>query len=244
MGVTLLHRTTRTLEPTPCGRELFLAAQRIHDEARTALAAATHESTRGVLRIKSPAGIVGERLVAPAIARLVQAHNLRVDLECSDTRTAAVEGDVDAVIRLGTARQAGLIVRKAGSTHDVVLAAPDIAASIETPADLNAQRWMIHTDLPRRIRLGRGDGSEAINMRESVLVNDSGALVGLVRAGAGVGVAPRAAVRDELEAGTLIELFPALPVRRLQLFVLLPSRQTPARVRLLVEALKQTLESP
>ncbi|MEM6295140.1 MAG: LysR family transcriptional regulator [Myxococcota bacterium] len=241
MGVTLLHRTTRTLEPTPAGRELFAAAQRIHNEARTALAAATHESTRGRLRIKSPAGIVAERIVAPAVAQVVREHDLQVDLECSDTRTAAVEGNVDAVIRLGTARQAGLIMRKAGTTHDVVLASPEVAASVSAPAELGTQGWILHSDLPRRIRLGRGDDSVALTMRESVIVNDSGALVGLVRSGAGVGVAPRAAVREELEAGTLVELFPSLPVRKLQLFVLLPSRKTPARVRLLVDALKRSL---
>lgn len=243
LGVTLLHRTTRRVETTRAGAELLERVSGLLDATASALHDASANATRGVgtLRIKTPGGIVAERIVAPAVARVVREHGVQVDLEASDQRTAPVEGDVDGVVRMGTAREAGLIMRKLGSTEDIVVATPSLARTVASVEDLREVQWVLHTSLPRRVSLRRGRGSLSVTMRTAARVDDSSALLGLVAGGAGFGILPRAAVGPELASGQLVEPFGGCPVRPTHLFMLLPSRRVPTRVKRLIDALKTAL---
>lgn len=244
LGVALLHRTTRSVELTRPGAALLDRVSGLLDDAAAALhdASAASEDPVGVLRIKTPAGIVAERIVAPAVATLVRDHGLRVDLEASDARTTPVEGDIDAVVRMGTAREDGVIMRKLGVTEEVVVAAPELAATVRTVEDLREARWVVHTSFPRRVSIPAGAGSVSVTMRAHAVVDDSSALLGMLVGGAGFGLLPRAAIRPELERGLLAEPLAGCGVRAASLFLLLPSRRSPRRITLLVRALKSALE--
>ncbi|MGH1346326.1 MAG: LysR substrate-binding domain-containing protein [Nannocystales bacterium] len=67
------------------------------------------------------------------------------------------------------------------------------------------------------------------------------ATLGLVRAGAGLALLPRAGLEGELRRG-LVELFPERRIRSADIFVSMPSRnRVPKRVRLLVDGMKEAL---
>lgn len=246
LGVTLLHRTTRRVETTRAGAELLERVGGLLDATATALHDASTHAARGVgtLRIKTPGGIVAERIVAPAVARVVREHGIEVDLEASDHRTAPVEGDVDGVVRMGTAREAGLVMRKLGSTEDVVVAAPSVVGAVTSVEALREVQWVVHTSLPRRVSIRRAKTSVSVTMRAVARVDDSSALLGLLVGGAGFGILPRAVIGPELASGQLVEPFGGCAVRPTHLFLLLPSRRVPVRVKRLIEALKTALNPP
>ena len=189
LGVTLLHRTTRTLRPTQVG-EAFLdrcgALVELADEAVSEAVAAS-DNPVGVLRLSSPGGLIAEQIVAPVITRLVREHGITVDLRCSDARRPLVEGGFDVALRVGIPREAGLVMRRVGRTREVLVASPELAATIETPEDLNRIGWVCHAELPRNLALGKSGRAQTLAMRPVALVDDSVAMLELIRRGVGVG---------------------------------------------------------
>ena len=245
LGVTLLHRSTRSCELTQVGRELFERCALVRDLASEAIldASAASEELVGTLRLAAPGGLIGARLVAPVLAQLARDHGLSAELQCEDRRVGLVAGGFDAALRVGTPREAGLIMRRVGRTPEVLVASPAVAATICEPADLDAAPWVVHAALPRRIELiGPGRRRRALVMRATVVVNDGAAMMGLLRHGAGVGVVPLVTSRPELDSGALVRLFEGSHVRQADIFVLLPSRKrVPRRVRLFIEGLQAWL---
>lgn len=245
LGVALLYRTTRALRTTAAGDELLEGCRQLEQVGQTTLEEVSAGSARpvGVLRITAPAGIVGERLVAPVVAKLVREHGLTVDLDCTDERQPLVEGGFDASIRVGTPRESSLVMRRVGRTQDIVVAAPGLAQRARQAPDLGELRWVVHKTLPRRFVLtGPGRRRTRVTMREAVLVNDSTMMIGLLRGEAGLGLLPRICLSDDLDRGTLEEVFCERYACMLDIFVLYPTRKRlPTRVRLLVEAMKEAL---
>ncbi len=246
MGVSLLRRSTRKVALTRIGASFLSECAAVRETASAALLAANAASERvaGRLRVRSPGGIVGERIVVPALAELTRAHGVELELDCSDDRTDPIAGEVDAVIRLGAARDSALVMRRVGRTPDVVVATPALARGLEDPAQLRERPWIVHRAFPRRVTIGRkGSRRSSITMRVVAEVNDSSALLGLALRGVGLAIMPRAALRPELASGRLVEPFPDAPVRTAQFFVLLPSRRIPQRVRLMITLLARQLEA-
>ena len=245
LGVTLLHRTTRSLRMTEAGDELLESCRELEAVGRSALeeVAARSESPVGILRVTAPGGFIADKLVVPVLAGLARDHGIAVDLDCSDDRRPLVEGGYDAAIRVGTPRESGLVMRRVGKTKKVIVGQPELAARVRSPADLGEMPWVVHKVLPRRFTLvGPGRRQTKVVMRAAVLVNDSTTMLGLVRGGAGLALIPRIGLQDELDRGGLVELFPDRHAQSADIFVLLPSRKrVPKRVRLLVEGLKAAL---
>lgn len=242
LGVTLLHRTTRSVRTTEIGEAFLGQCAAITKLAGEALAGAASASERpvGTLRVAAPSGVIGERLVAPAMARLARDHGVRVDLRCSDRRVRLVEEGLDAAIRLGIPTEAGLTMRRLARSDEIVVAPPALAARMHEPNDLIEAPWVAHAALSRRITLqGPGRARLSIDLRAAAVVDDGAAMLGLLRGGAGVGVVPRVMVGPDLRAGDLVQLFPRWRARTADLFILMPSKRPPRRVRLLIEALRE-----
>jgi len=245
LGVTLLQRTTRSCTLTAIGRELLERGTVIADLADRAFrdAESASENAIGTLRLAAPGGLVGERIVGPVVARLVREHGIQTELQCDDRRTGLVAGGFDAAIRVGTPRESGLIMRRVGRTPEVLVASPELAATIDRPEQLHDAPWVVHASLPRRVTLhGPGRRRMDLVIKPTVTVDDGAAMMGLIRSGAGVGLVPLVVSRPELEAGALVRLFEERHTRHADIFVLLPSaKRVPKRVRLLIEGLKQVL---
>ena len=245
LGVSLLHRTTRSVRLTEAGEELLGESQALEQQGRAALEGVAARAGRpvGVLRVTSPGGVFGERLLAPVLARLIREHDLSVDLHCADERISVVEGGFDAAVRLGMPRASDLVMRRVGRSDEIVVCAPalvEVAAAAESIGEL---RWVVHRALPSQFVLhGPGRRRRHVRLRDRILVNDSAAMMGMVRAGAGLAIIPRVGVEEDLRSGTLVEVFPDRRARIVDVYVLYPSRErVPVRVRLLVEGLRNAL---
>jgi DNA-binding transcriptional LysR family regulator len=246
LGVTLLHRTTRTLRPSAVG-EAFLARctelTALASEAVSEVVAASEHAV-GTLRVTSPGGILAERLVVPALARLSREHGIPVDLRCSDARRSLVEGGFDASIRVGRPSEAGLVMRRIGRCDEILVATPGLAARVRRPAQLERLPWVCHAELPHTFTLHTPPRRAfTLTMRPVAVVDDNTALFGLVRAGAGAGLVVRLLAEDALASGQLVHLLPEWRARTMDVFVLLPSaKRIPRRVKLLIEVLREQLQ--
>jgi len=185
---------------------------------------------------------VTERFVAPALSRLAAEHGILIDLHSADHRVPLVEQGFDASIRIGTPVEAGLTMRRLGRAEEVLVCTPELARTIRSPDDLAEAPWVTHTELPRQFTLqGERRKRRKVVMRPVARVNESIALVSLIRRGVGVGRILEFAVAEEIARGELVRVLPTWRAGLVDIFVLMPAPRPPPRVRLLIEALREVL---
>ena len=117
IGLRLLHRTTRKIEPTEAGQLYFERCKRIVDEARLA-----HEQLGEMLA--RPSGLLRASLppdfaifyMAPLIAEFAQIYpGISFEFDLSPQQADLISDPVDVVIRMGEPPNSNLIARKLAS---------------------------------------------------------------------------------------------------------------------------------
>ncbi len=214
VGQRLLDRSGRRVEPTEAGRRLYLAAQRVlqaEQQLLDELATGEGAELRGMLAVGASTG-PGGRLVPLLACEFARRHpGLRVALSIFDTQTvidrvAARELELGVV---GARTRARALDFEPLARDEIVLAVPRghrLAGRIVDAADLSGEtliemqegagvRQVVEGELRRaRVRL-RAAARIELGLQESVK--------SAVLAGYGVGFISRAALEEELAAGTL-----------------------------------------
>ena len=214
VGQRLLDRSGRRVEPTEAGRRLYLAAQRVlqaEQQLLDELAAGDGAELRGMLAVGASTG-PGGRLVPLLACEFARRHpGLRVALSIFDTQTvidrvAARELELGVV---GARTRARTLDFEPLARDEIVLAVPRghrLAGRTVEAADLSGEtliemqdgagvRQVVEGELRRaRVRL-RPAARIELGLQESVK--------SAVAAGYGVGFISRAALEEELAAGTL-----------------------------------------
>lgn len=247
LGGRLLHRTTRRLTPTQAGLDVLAVAERVvaaTEEVRALIEA--HQGTpTGTLRVATTHDL-GARFVAPAVARLCEAHpELRAELILDDALTDPVAQRLDAMVRLGVLADSTLVARRLAEDVDVVAAAPSLAARwhhVDEPRALAAAPWVAHASFvqTKRHRFRHTDGTvqELVMPTPRVVANSTSALRELIVGGVGLGILPSHRLGDDLRDARVERLVPAWSGRAIGVYLLLPSgRLVPRRVSLFGEEL-------
>ena len=160
-------------------------------------------------------------MVAPIAAALTRQHPaLKVDLVFDDTVHDLVAEGFDVALRLGAVATSSLIVRRLASEPEIVVASPavmDERGEPRSPKDLGGAPWVVHSGL--RVRsswtLRSSDGHRAqVSIGVRVSTNNVVAMRDLLIAGAGYGLLPLHAVREDLAAGRLRHAFPGWSSRK------------------------------
>lgn len=241
LGLALLHRTTRSVGPTPAGRELFERVQPLVEGLERAEEALNEarDVVSGLLRVSVPP------VLAPAIARLLlqlqQDHPLlRVEL-LGDVGWADLRADtVEVAVRAGRVVDPDLVVRHLGDAGLVAAASPAYLARHGAPETLDA---LAHH------RLLRGAGPEGphrwwplcaggrVAVDGSFCTNDQLAVQAAMVDGGGIGLVDDLTAGPDLAAGRLVPVLPGVVGGRLPLRAVLARRdRQPARVRAFVDA--------
>ncbi|CAI9121406.1 LysR family transcriptional regulator [Brytella acorum] len=253
MGTRLLARTTRSVSPTPNGSIFHTHCLRLiadMDEAeRLFLDEASHVT--GLVRVDLP-GRIGRLIVCPALPEFLERHpDIEVELGMSDRVVNLVENAIDCVLRVGPLEDSSLVVRKLGELTLINVASPAYLARHGMPRSPN--------DLPEHVAVryaspstGRiedwewmdGDTPRRVLMRGRVTVNSAEALIACAIAGLGLIQIPAYDVRDQLQAGTLVEVLGAWRSEALPISLLYPHRQhLSRRVRLFSDWLENVLRA-
>ena len=115
----------------------------------------------------------------------------------------------------------------------------------QVPADLSQHACLRYSLYPQGTdwRLRLADGSECrVPVSGPLTANNGDVLVQAACAGMGIIYQPRFLLETHLQQGTLRLLFESLPARQAEVYAVYPARRhLPARVRVLVEHLRERL---
>ena len=249
-GVSLFHRSTRSLSLTSEGQRLLEPARRMVEAAEEgfdAIADISGDPT-GTLRISAPAFLMNSPQVS-ALWRFARRYpSVGVTLCSSDEQINLVAEGFDMAIRLGVMGDSTLKSRKIGSFERALVAAPSYLESIDTlssPGDLTRCDFVLLDMLPEKFVLLRGDEEVAVHPEQSrVLVNSISGARSAVLAGLGIQKLPLIEVGADLAAGRLVQVLPDWSMATSNIYAVWPeSSRRGTLVGLLLDHLLEVQDS-
>jgi DNA-binding transcriptional LysR family regulator len=247
LKTALLLRTTRRVEPTEAGRLLHARCIMILREAENAVdeLAQTNAAPMGALRVAAP-NDYGASMIAPLAARFARKYPAcSVDLILSDTKIDLIANQIDVSIRVGWLNDSNLQARRIASFQQLLVAAPDLAASLNTnkPDELAAAPFIANGALsePLLWRFTKGDfESRTVRMRQTIAINTTPAVLAAALAGGGLSVLPDFLVAGHLKARRLVHVLPSWTLPSGGIHVVYPAaRFRPPKVTAFVAMLSQ-----
>ena len=142
LGVTLLHRTTRSVKLTVRGSIFLDRARQLLEDLEDAHRRVRGDDARpsGQLTVAAPI-MFGKLHVLPIVERLLHEFpDLSVQLSLSDRVVHLAEDGVDVAVRIGALGDSALKALKVGEVRRVTVASPSYLAGrppIEAPPDLS-----------------------------------------------------------------------------------------------------------
>lgn len=245
----LLNRTSRGLNPTAAGQELYESAVRIladldDTESRIGRGSA---SPAGLVRFATPPALVRMYVVPRLPAFLAQYPDVSVELSVSERHADLIRDGIDIALRVGQLNDSGLVARRVGSLHTCTVATPAYLARHGTPADPSALRGhqlvvAHHHGATVPWPFATPDGPWSFLPAGHVSSNNADDIRAALLAGLGINHGPRALFHADLAAGRLVTLLddaaPApLPIH----LVYADGRRIPRRVRVFAEFLTDVL---
>lgn len=208
VGAQLLQRTTRSMQLTEIGAELYARCARIAEEAAEAerAIASLQGAPRGLLRVAAPVTF-GLRHLAPLVAPFLAAQpEIRLDLVLSDAAPDWSTDRVDVAVRIAPRADAGCVAHLLAPSPHVVVASPGYFARRgvpRQPEELRAHACLLYSSLPTptlwRFRRGR-----SIRVSGRLSVNHGETLRRAVLDGVGVAYMPRFIVGEDVASGRLV----------------------------------------
>lgn len=216
LGVRLFQRTTRRLALTEAGCALLERAAPLVDELLGVLEA-TREGrgvVEGTLRLTASVSF-GQHVLMPLLGGLRSLYpKLRLECLFTDANLDLVAERIDLAVRLAPSLDGDMVAVKLMDTRYRVVASrayKDGAAPVETPSDLSGHPCVVFPlrDFRTRWRFRDATGADttvpidgAIALLPAIAVREA-ALQGL-----GPALLPDWLIRDDLDAGRLVDLFP------------------------------------
>ena len=245
---TLMHRDSRKITLSAAGRRFYESVVTAVDALGAAVAELEHsrKEPRGSVRITAPTDL-GRMLLSPMFVAFLERYpEISLDVMLSNRLVDLGQEGIDLAVRAGRVLQGDLIARKLCDSALQLAASPKLGARLAASDDIRSleqQPFVLYRAEGRgqRIKLERGAGkrqkSVELSVSGRVNVDDYAALAELVSAGQGVGLMPGIHVRDGVQTGRLMRVFPEWSSRAAHVYLVYPTRQQPERVRLLTEFL-------
>lgn len=140
LGVQLLRRTTRRVEPTEVGAGIYEHGRSILREmaAADALVSSLGKSLQGSVRLSVPTGL-GHLLVSRLLVAFKRAYpDIRLDVRFDNRVSDLIGEDVDVALRIVSNPPESLVATLLAEVDWVLCAAPDYLAVHGTPKTLDA----------------------------------------------------------------------------------------------------------
>ncbi len=257
VGVRLLNRTTRSLQPTEAGCIFYEHALNVLEaveRAESSMAMASGVPT-GSLRVAAPLGF-GRRILAPLVSEFHAAHpKVEVRLRLSDHPVDLLSESVDVAIRMSALPDSSFIVRKLADCPRVLCASPaylERRGTPQTPQELLTHNCLVlrfpgSTDF--RWTLSTPDGPLTLPVSGHFDADDGDVLTEWALEGEGIVMKPYWEVAGALREGKLKVILPDVPPDPVSLVMLYPHRHLlPAKVRafadFLIEKSRLLIERP
>lgn len=250
----LFLRSTRLLMLTDAGEALLIRARQILDalaDAQQELASMKGEVT-GILRVAC-FPTFGKRYVLPVMGQLASQYpDLRLELDLTERLADPVAERLDLVIRIGDLADSTLIASRLATQTRILCASPAYLERAGAPAAVNAIGCHRLIDkLHGADLLGwtdvLGHPARACGGQPVFACDDFEAMRLAAQEGMGIAYLPDWVVGPDIKAGNLRQLFPEWsqqPRATTGIHALRALRQPPARVTVLLDALRAAIGQP
>ena len=214
LGVRLLNRTTRRLEPTARG-------ERYHGDMVAVLAAIREAEGRvmdraarpsGPLRVSAPTSF-GRLHIAPRLKPFLDDHpDIALELNLSDGFSDLLGEGIDLAIRIAPSVEPGYAAHRLADSRRVLCASPAYLAAAGHPATIAAlgDHRLLAARGQMPWRLTGPQGAFAIERDSHVRTNSREVVRELTLAGVGIALRSRWDVSGELAAGRLVRVLPEI----------------------------------
>ncbi len=248
MRTTLLHRTTRKLSLTESGRASLERALRILADGEAVEAEILEEAAipRGLVRLASTAAF-GVQTLAPLLPEFLKRYpEVELDFHISDDKLDLIADSYDAIVKVGQLADSSLRATRLFSHRLPVVGAPaffDKYGRPEQPEDLLKMPLMVYTHI-REAQDWRffhpEHGERLVQVQGAIRMNNGMAAVPLLLAGLAATLQPEVYIWNELRDGRLEEVLKEWTLVPVPVHILTPpGRARPARVRVLMEFLRE-----
>jgi DNA-binding transcriptional LysR family regulator len=237
LGVRLLDRTTRAVNPTDSGREYFPYCQEIVDALDGADAALKRRQVEvaGTLRIAAPPSLSDVLLVPLLDGFLRRYSKVAVKVLVTDRHLDLVQDEVDISLRVGPQPASSLVFRRLLRYRHVLVAAPAYVAragTLDEPADLarhqllGFSKWFDETTWA----LSNGSRTARVPATLRLGINDYAGVIRAAVSGMGVAEIPSIVCQRELSRGLLVPVLEDWRFEEVDLSAYYLSRRHPSRI--------------
>ncbi len=232
LGARLLQRSTRSLRLTEDGNDLLAHARLVIEAVDQTEAAIGQRRAQaaGLVRLGSPT-VFGRMYVAPHIGMLLERHpQLSVELQMTDDVVDMVQAGLDLAVRVGEVQDAGLVVRRVGTTAAIAVAAPaylEAHGEPMEPGDLVRHQCIIFTRIaaPDQWQFTGPEGSVPVPVTGRLRSNSIEAVMEAAIAGVGIALLPTWMVGDAVRDGQLRTILQHWKPQRRSISLVYPSRR-------------------
>jgi DNA-binding transcriptional LysR family regulator len=218
LGVRLLERSTRSLNVTEVGHQIYGHARAAMEEADAVdvVALSVRSEPRGLVRVSCPLGL-REVLTHRLPAFLAANPELRVQVIMTNRGVDLVEEGIDVALRVRERldMQANVQTKKIGTSKRILVAAPQFLQERGqplVPGDLARFPLLCQQEQqgPSSLTLMNDVGErESLEFHPRLAIGDFDSLIAAARAGVGISLVPRASCKKELASGELVNVLPA-----------------------------------
>lgn len=236
LGVQLLNRTTRRQHLTEIGSSYYERAKNIlaEVEAAQSLAEEVRATPVGKLRISAPVSFGIHALTAKLSAYMAQYPEVAVELSITNRKVDLIDEGFDAVFRVGTLSDSGLIARNLKGYKLLLCASPLYLAKhkpLSHPTDLQYHQCLgfLHTELRTHWTFQSSQGEITVPVSCQFMSDSGEALLAAALQHQGIMLQPAELVEKAIAQGHLIQLLPDFPVpsRPMHLLYAPDRRMTP-----------------
>ena len=246
LGVRLLDRTTRRVNPTEIGLAYYDRARRVVSDAAEAdtLVSAMQSAPSGLLRI-SAATDFGVTHLSPILGPFLEAYpDITISMVLDNRYVELISEGFDIAVRLGDLDNSTLRARKLSRITRRMVASPAYLAKHGRPGridDLNAHRLLHYgTDAGSAVWKLTAPSGESRQVRTAggLSINDGQSLLNAAISGVGIAYLPSFLYADAMAEGLVEDVLPELPVKALDIHAVYPpGRFTQPKVRAFVDFL-------
>jgi len=217
LNIRIFHRTTRRLSLTEAGEAFVRRISAMIDEYDRAVDAARDGQTHvsGTVRITASVAF-GQACLLPLLGTFQQTFpQLRIELLLSDANLDFVRDRLDLAIRLGPSLDGDFICSKLYNTRYRVCASPDYleqAPPLKIPQDLTQHQSLLFNlgDFQNRwIFRGADMRLLEVPVQGNIVISNALCLRQAALDGLGPVLLADWLVGHDIEAGTLVDVFPA-----------------------------------
>jgi DNA-binding transcriptional LysR family regulator len=243
LGVRLLERTTRQVNPTLDGEAHYRRCLSLIADLEDAEAAFGDTKPKGLLRVDVH-GTLARHFVLPRLPDfLAEYPGIELYMSEGDRLVDLIREGIDCVLRVGDLQDSDMIARRVAMLDEITCAGPAYIDRFGQPASVD--------DLDGHLMVGfHSSGAGALlplefvvdgtvhemTLRATVSVNGAESLVAAARLGLGLIQVPRYHVEDDLKRGTLVAVLPDCPPSPTPVSLLYPrNRQLSPRVRVFID---------